>query len=798
MHTHGVLYDSNIYCNGCCIFKTFISKRLITLHGCKSSLNEMRKFSVVEPSGQSILENVGHSHGRTKKTLWNRVKNRLHEIIIGKNIDAERFVMGQMLVEKQTAFHSSPDPDNLFHTLLKGNFEEFKKHCLDVSTAVDTRDPVGACVFHIAYLYGIYDSGRWLVENYPTECLNTYGVPAGYTDDKDFLPYTGENILHMVIMQRSLEQAQFILKTYEEKGEEDLRNLLCAQAVGHFFQPGGDVGKYFGAFPLLFAVCSNGTHMVDLILKYAARINKNKEKTPFSLFVDGHGNNALHMCVLHNLQDMLLHIKSLCKDEFYNLMKQENHDGLSPFTLAATENSSMFQFLLDQRKQPLWTYGPVTRFKVDLEGLDYPHDAHISTDLLENEEDSSPMSMNRGTLDRVHSLIQAYNPVHRITKGEDCSAIELICIRNKLHKFEIPVIRQIVETKWTRIGYPQFKYRFLFYLVVTLMLMLIVCLVEYQHGDTFLPWLTWCLFVAVFVILTYKFLNEIAEMYSLGLAYWGIGADLGVRGAAQLDNICSTVEFLTFATACFLKVLQYVNAVSTESTEQTVRALLSITVLTSWIYLYFFLLGFEITGVFVVIVADILSSDMPKFMALFVVVLFGFGSSFALLHGTEIGVGLTGGVHNLIDYIWTLLVYTITGGNEGERYFPYGHGRAPRWFYVGLVMLYNLCIVFLMLNLLVAMMSKTYEELSQTSNLIVLREKYNIMCSFERSYTPHQRTKARKMYSITQKEVTENESLNYRFFFQLEETNENWITTGNLSDPKPDKIDSDDMVKKIN
>jgi hypothetical protein len=736
----------------------------------------MRKMSsVVEPFQGLEASSMKIRRDKTRnRSLFKKLKDSVHWIVIGRNIDAERFIMGQILVENQTEYHNHEDRGNLFYTLLHEDFEAFRSHCLGTATTLTTHDPVGASVFHIAYLYGIYPIGRWLVENYSSECLGKYDTPENYTDDEDFLPYTGENILHMVIMQRELEEADFILKTYEKKGEVYLHNLLCAEAIGHFFQPGGDTGKYLGAYPLLFAVCSNGTKMVDKILEYAHKIMK----SPFKKFVDEHGNNAMHMCVLYNLQDMMDHIFGLLGPAANELMVQENMQGFSPFTLAAVEKKEMFEFLLAKRKEKLWSYGPVTRFKIDLEGLDCPHRANMTQEVLEKSAKTIYQEESkRGSLVRISSVLNAYNPLNRVNKGRNYSALEFICIKNKLEMFEIPIIKQIIETKWERIGYPQFKYRFLFYIFVTALLLLIVCLIQNQYGDSFLPWFTWCLFLTLFLILLYKFLNEVAEMKSLGIAYWGFGADLGVRGAAQLDNLCSTLEFVTFSTACFLKVLQYLNVVSHAGTEGVILVLLAITVLTSWIYLYFFLLGFEITGVFVVIVADILTSDLPKFMSLFGIVLFGFGSSFALLHGADES-GFVAGLHNLIDYIWTLFVYTITAGNEGVHYFPYSYGKSPRWFYVGMVMLYNLCIVFLMLNLLIAMMSKTYEDLQKTSHLIVLREKYNIMCSFERTHTPHQNTKFRKKYAMTTKDVLGR----FSFYFQLEETDDTWLTTGNLSD----------------
>jgi hypothetical protein len=694
---------------------------------------------------------------RPKATLGDRISSFFGNIFVGNDIRAEVFVAGQVLVEQQTNFHKAPG--NLFYSLLNDDLETFKKKCRE-SGRIQERDPVGACVFHIAYLYQKYAYGQWLIKEYPLDCHKPYDRPETYDGPDEFLPYTGENILHMTIAQRALEETEVILRTYSEWHDGSfLQRILQAKTSGYFFQPGGEVGDYFGEIPLMFAVSSNWIEMVELILKYSP---------PDVLWssVDSHGNNSLHMCVLHNLHEMyafLVRKAGMFAEAMEEQLNNKNH---SPFTLAAvTGENSMFIFLLKKRKAKCWTYGPVSRYIVDLEGLDQPHGLRFNN--IDMDANNKPI------LKRVMSSLHVINPFSRYKKEPShYGAIEYMCIHGKLEMLEIPEIQEIIRTKWERVGFPQFKLRFIFYIAVTLMLTLIVCLFQFQKGNTFLPWFVWCLFVTVFLVMLSKFLGELPDMHKQGFAYWGFGGELevGTRGAAQLDNLCSSIEFLTFGIACFIKVLQYFDVVSVASTDSTIRVFLSITVVTSWIYLYFFLLGFEMTGVFVVIVGEILSSDLPKFMSLFVIVLFGFGISFSLLHFTSGNVG--SGFHNMLDSVWSLFVYTITGGNEGIQYYPYNHGDSPRWFYVGMVMLYNLCIVFLMLNLLIAMMSKTYDQLLEKSKLIVFLEKYNIMCSFERGFSEDMKDRVRSKYGSV---IWSPEHEKWKFFFQMEDKDPSWI-----------------------
>lgn len=100
---------------------------------------------------------------------------------------------------------------------------------------------------------------------------------------------------------------------------------------------------------------------------------------------DTHGNNLLHLLVLHNLPDMYAFVKSLFKQSFPHLSApstdpnnplvtpwtSRNSDGFTPLTLAANIGSmDMFSFLLEEQKQTQWTYGPVSCFLYPLAELD--------------------------------------------------------------------------------------------------------------------------------------------------------------------------------------------------------------------------------------------------------------------------------------------------------------------------------------------------------------------------------------------------------------------------------------------
>ena len=133
-------------------------------------------------------------------------------------------------------------------------------------------------------------------------------------------------------MSRKIEEVEFLLKFYDERSNEQLVTLLTACTFGKFFS--FESNCYFGQFPLLFAVCTDNIQIFDLVYEYAKnndpnisdeKLEKLRETEPLNpevvlyyskiwlgknvIFMrDTLGNNALHLCVLHSLQNMYEHI----------------------------------------------------------------------------------------------------------------------------------------------------------------------------------------------------------------------------------------------------------------------------------------------------------------------------------------------------------------------------------------------------------------------------------------------------------------------------------------------------------
>jgi hypothetical protein len=126
-------------------------------------------------------------------------------------------------------------------------------------------DAIGANVIHAAYLFQNYPMARWLVENYAEEALapfcsdtarhsSKYGVQI----EPHEMPYTGESILHIVVIHKAHAEARWLLEFYRQhcySVPDGLSALLHANAIGTFFARDG--GFYCGGYPIHFAAASN-------------------------------------------------------------------------------------------------------------------------------------------------------------------------------------------------------------------------------------------------------------------------------------------------------------------------------------------------------------------------------------------------------------------------------------------------------------------------------------------------------------------------------------------------------------
>jgi len=154
----------------------------------------------------------------------------------------------------------------------------------------------------------------------------------------------------------------------------------------------------------------------------------------------------------------------------------------------------------------------------------------------------------------------------------------------------------------------------------------------------------------------------------------------------------------------------------------------------SLIYLYgvTLLLGFSLTGPFVIMVAKMMSGDVTRWSVVFIVMWMGFSTTFLALQSVPRQTWMTGW-----DQMWANLVglYQILMASGDLNAFVMMIAQDWSLFFdIGAKMLiatYSVLMAVMMLNLLIAMMMDTYAVVKETTEIQYIQFKAQIISSLE-------------------------------------------------------------------
>jgi len=698
------------------------------------------------------------------------------QLFLGKT--SVRFECRCVLEEQQVLDQSQR---GAFHKLVANAgidfIQQFERESFEKQRELlQRRDSVGATFIHVCYLFGKYDVGHYLLEKHPDLATLRYGLCHGnkdLMDFQDFLPYYGENILHMIIAARDYVQLKWLVE-FCKKNQDTYPTLwqefLSARTEGTFFQPADkddtSATCYFGEYPILFAVCSNNMDILDLVLDFSSWD---------ALFVqDSHGNNALHLCVLHELQDMYAYVLSKatvlirkhlliqnaveCENSASEaslesdmersvayfvdayLTKVLNEDALTPMLKAAMlGNVDMLTFLIRLSKVDLWTYGPVSCSLLHLAELDIP-----VRDPIEEKENIQQFCKERKIIYFLEKEPNLF--VQKLHQSDRRSAIECLCIAENLECFGIPEVKEIISTKWNRFGFPNFLFETAYAVLVIILLSTLIFLQATPYSNRELKIFEFSVYVFTLIVLIFHFLGDFREIYNHRLDYWGIRG--GVRGAAKLSNVCASLTMVIFIITFVSRLSDFRHRV-TDGNPLT-RVTLGLNALVSWLYCFYFLTGFESTGKFAVIVSNIIMYDIPQFMQIYIILVCGFGFAIGTITLNVEFTSPGSGCMHILEKIWGMMKWTFDGQNTPCFYGTDYAWVLPQnlWVYEILYLMFNISVVLLMLNLIVSMMSTTFGNLSEKAHLIILQEHYNMMCSYERQDSKVEKRASRAKFSL--------------------------------------------------
>ncbi|CAB3406138.1 unnamed protein product [Caenorhabditis bovis] len=577
---------------------------------------------------------------------------------------------------------------------------------------LNCRGAVGETLLHTCFLAGLPKHMKLLVERlikiFP-KVINDF-----YLSDE----YYGETVLHMGIVSENAEIVRFLLKNGadvharcsgnfftcdDQKGSRtDHPEVEHAIISKHTNYPGH---LYWGEYPLSFAACLSDPECMRMLVANGADVNA----------TDSNGNTILHICTIHENWEMFKLALSMGAD--LHILNRQN---LTPLTLAAfMAKKEMMQKIVEEERTVNWTYGRTQSAAYPLEHLD-------------------SIEPNTGKINKNSVLnIAVY--------GEKAEHLQLLP----------NLLEQLVHHKWNAYGrktlFMQLFMFCLYFTCVTSCFLLrptpferqqhvandLICFNDFRTGQ---------LKESSRTTLIYHILHA---MCVTGAALYLLQAILHIR------NVGSSLYFLSlsgfpakaiFLVSCILMLLSFwLRVFCFDEAEDIVWVV--IVLLTSLKFL-FFCRGFKSVGPFVLMLYKIIIRDLMRFFLIYLVIVIGFSQAFYVIflgykrdqHGKHENSIMSNVAESYVRmFIMSLTEFTVFF----EQLEECEHTVIGKITF----MVYMLLVTLLLINMLIAMMTNTYTEVSGNS-LEWLRQWSAIILMMEQSFNPATRLRYQRRYGI--------------------------------------------------
>ncbi|CAI4222149.1 unnamed protein product [Auanema sp. JU1783] len=244
----------------------------------------------------------------------------------------------------------------------------------DITWKLDERGSMGETIIGICLLQGTDMHNKLalkILDSYP-KLVNDINV----SED-----YYGLTLLHQSIVNQDVKMAYTLLKRGADVSTRCYGAFFCADdqkatrtdSLEHEYvelsaKTNYTGTMYFGEYPLSFAACMNQPDCYRLLL--AKKANPNAQDT--------NGNTVLHMCVIHENMNMF----RVALENGASL-RMTNKQNLTPLTLAAKmAKEKMFTEILEIEGERVWAYGDASSTAYPLAKIDTINE--VTGDLNEN------------------------------------------------------------------------------------------------------------------------------------------------------------------------------------------------------------------------------------------------------------------------------------------------------------------------------------------------------------------------------------------------------------------------------
>ncbi|KAM4620142.1 transient receptor potential cation channel subfamily V member 1 isoform 1-T2 [Polymixia lowei] len=574
-------------------------------------------------------------------------------------------------------------------------------------------------------------------------------VNAAYTESY----YKGQTSLHVAIERRSSYYVQILVR----KGAD-----VQAKACGKFFQPRDGPSFYFGELPLSLAACTNQPEVVDFLMD-------NEYQSANVRDTDSQGNTVLHALVMvaDNTRENTDFVTSMYDHILTSnarlhpkcrLEDMENNQGLTPLKLAAKMGKiGLFEHILHRefqeshtkhlsRKFTEWVYGPVHSSLYDLASLD-------------SYEDNSVLEI--------------------LVYGSE--------IPNRHEMLEIEPLSHLVEEKWNKFASRIFFFNFLVYLAY----LIVFTIIAYNKKNGTPPFPIEHT-TEGYLYLSGQLLTALASCYFFVRGIIDMKRKRPNLQTLMIDGYC---EIIFFMQAVFFLV----SAVLYHSGRQEYLGFMVVCLALSWVNVLYFFRGYRCLGVYSVMIQKMILGDFIRFLFVYIVFLFGFSAAVVALliespvtnttntntdttttttttNTTGRGRGLSEPLHpdemclrpayHNISFT-TLELFKFTIG-IGDLDFS-GHHKHTTMFYI-LIISYIILTYVLLLNMLIALMSRTVEKITMESTVIWKLQRAIAILDLEKGL-PHCLRK--RLRSGVEKDLASRTREDRRWCYRVEEVNWN-------------------------